>query len=208
MAGNDSARRRRKYLVRKEMQLRMLVINLVYMVCSTLATTAVILYPLIALMYESPVMEVQYHASRFFLVIAGRLPLVMAVFLCIFALHHMVMTRRICGPLANFSATMRRLMQGDLTRKVRLRKSDYFKKEAGEMNGMIDSLSHALTCIQDENEALRRVLAQISVTTADDEKGRAAEKSLQSAVQQAEKISQLVAQFKIDPAVDAVPPAT
>jgi methyl-accepting chemotaxis protein len=186
----------------------MLVINLVYMICSTLATTAVILYPLIELMYQSPVMEVQYHASRFFLAIAERVPLVMAVFLCIFALHHMVMTRRICGPLVNFSATFHRLMQGDLTRKVRLRHSDYLKKEADEINSMMDALAHALTLIQKENDELRRALSQSPPTSAGSDEPDRSGVALQSALQHSEKISQLVAQFKVDPAAAAASPGT
>ena len=179
--------------------------NLIYMLCSTLATSAVILYPVVALMYQSPVMEVQYHASRFFLVIAERVPLVMVVFFFIFALHHLVMTHRICGPLANFSATFRKLMQGDLTRKVHLRESDYLKQEAKEINGMIDALAHALSLIQEENDALRRVLKLISLKTADGEERQSSEQALQAALQQSEHIRQLVVQFKIDRTIDGFP---
>jgi methyl-accepting chemotaxis protein len=187
------------------MQLRMLVINLIYMMCSTLVTIAVILFPIIALMQQSPFMEVQYHASRFFLVIAERVPLVMVVFCILFFIYHIVMTRKVCGPLENFSTTFHRLMQGDLTRKVHLRKSDYLKQEAKDINEMIDALAHALTLIREENDALRRVLKHISLKTADGEERQSSEQALQAALQQSEKINHLVAQFKIDRTADGDP---
>jgi signal transduction histidine kinase len=175
------------------------------MVCSTLVTIAVILSPVIALMYQSPLMEVQYHASRFFLVIAERVPLVLVVFFMLFSIHHMVITHKFCGPLANFSATLHRLMQGDLTRKVHLRKSDYLKQEARDINGMIDTLAHALTCIQEENNTLSNVLARMSVKTPEGGEGKTADNALHAALQQSEKIGRLVAQFKIDRTADGDP---
>lgn len=205
MRGNKKSRRFTHFLIRNNMQLRMLVINLIYMMCSTLVTIAVILFPIIALMQQSPFMEVQYHASRFFLVIAERVPLVMVVFCILFFIYHIVMTRKVCGPLENFSTTFHRLMQGDLTRKVHLRKSDYLKQEASDLNGMIDALADALIRIKDKNDALRRLLTQISVKTADSAERQSSEVALQAALQQTEHINRLVAKFKIDRTADGDP---
>jgi methyl-accepting chemotaxis protein len=205
MTGDRNNRKLKHYLIRKDIQLRMLVLNLIYMLCSTLAIIAVVLYPVIALMYQSPFMEVQYHASRFFLLIAGRLPLVLVVFFILFSIHHMIMTHKIFGPLTNFSTTFHKLMQGDLTRKVHLRKSDYLKQEASDINRMIDVLTNALARIKEENEALRSVLMRMAVKAPEGEEGTVGENALRAALQQSEKIGQLMAQFKIDRMADVGP---
>ena len=107
----------KNYLIKKDIQLRIVITNLLYMFFITLITIAIILYPLISTMYQSPNAEMQYQASQFFLLISERLLLALSIALIFFSIHQIFVTDKFCGPIANFSNTFKKIVEGDLTGK-------------------------------------------------------------------------------------------
>jgi methyl-accepting chemotaxis protein len=75
--------------------------------------------------------------------------------------HMIVITHRICGPLVNFTHTFDRLADGDLTRKVRLRKGDYLSNECERINHMINGLSGIINRLQSDHDRLLITLQNI-----------------------------------------------
>lgn len=136
-----SPRQWRNFLVNRNLQLRIIFTNLIYMLLIIIATLAVQFSPLLQDMYLSGDIEVQYQAAQIFLPLLQRfLPAVVVMFILIF-LHQMLFTHRIFGPLVNFAHTFDKMSQGDLTRKVRLRKGDFLDNETEKINRMNDSIN-------------------------------------------------------------------
>ena len=52
------------------------------------------------------------------------------------------MSHRFCGPLINFGHTFAKMAEGDFSSKVHLRKNDFLKAEAAQVNAIIDRLNN------------------------------------------------------------------
>ncbi|TFG38483.1 MAG: methyl-accepting chemotaxis protein [Syntrophobacterales bacterium] len=151
---SDDKRSFKNYLVKKDLQLRIVLNSSLYMILIVIVTAMVVLFPLITEMVFSENMEVQYQTAQIFLtLVTWLLPAVIVVIL-LFIAHHIIVTHRICGPLINFSNTLKKVGEGDLTRKVYLRQGDYLKHECDEINGMIDGLSAILNQISEDQKTL------------------------------------------------------
>jgi len=166
--GNTGYKRKfRNYLINKNIQFRIVFTNLVYMAIIILITAAVILSPLYRDMFLSHDMDVQYKAAQTFLTLAKRLiPALLLMFFLVFV-HQILITHRICGPLVNFSHTFKSIAEGDLTRKVYLRKGDYLREECERINAMIDSLSASIGHIKDDHGKLIKLLEE-TISRVDD----------------------------------------
>ncbi|MBU1170864.1 MAG: methyl-accepting chemotaxis protein [Proteobacteria bacterium] len=139
--GETNRRLKKNIVINRGLQFKIIMTSMVYMFLVMLVTTGAILFPLIFDMLSSSDLNVQYAAAQTFLVLAKRLMPSMVVLFALFFFHQLFITHRICGPLVNFTNTFRRISNGDLTRRVTLRKGDYLKKECDIINGMIEGLS-------------------------------------------------------------------
>lgn len=74
----------------------------------------------------------------------------------------MMVNHKFCGPLINFSHTFKKITQGDLTRKVYLRRYDFLKNEADQVNDMIDALSEHIMTIKKDHDLLRTALEDVA----------------------------------------------
>jgi methyl-accepting chemotaxis protein len=132
----------------------MIVTNLVYMLLIVTVTFAILLSPLISDMVSSDNIEIQYQAAQTFLTLLKRfIPAVFAMFVLIF-LHQISFTHRICGPLVNFGYTFHKISEGDLTRKISLRKGDYLQKECDQINEMQDNLIDQIATARTDTDKL------------------------------------------------------
>lgn len=155
-------RRLRNYLVDRDVAIRVIVYNLIYM--STIAIVAVFisLYPTVVEMVFSENLTAQYNAAQSFLAVVKKLAPALLLIIILCSLHIIIVMHRICGPLVNFSHSFKRLGEGDMTRKVRLRKGDYLEKESQQINSMIDGLSTIFKRIMTDHNKLIESLEEIS----------------------------------------------
>jgi methyl-accepting chemotaxis protein len=167
--GMEIKRNRRhvtSYLVNRDVQLKMLSINLAYVLVIIFLTLLILLAPLFHDMFMSGDADVRYMATQsFFVLIKYLVPAVGIMFFLSLA-HQIVFSHRILGPLVNFSHTFERMAEGDLTRKVFVRKGDYLWKESQRINAMIDSLSGIMAGIRSRHEKLLSLIEQ-SVSKTD-----------------------------------------
>lgn len=164
---NQTNNRRFKNLfINKGLQFRIIMTSLIYMFLVMVVTTGAILYPDLFTMFTSQDLSTQYQAAQNFLVLAKRIIPSTVFLFALFFIHQLLMTHRICGPLVNFTATFKKIGDGDLTRKVSIRKGDYLKVECDAINGMIEGLSRKFRLIADEHNrvimALEGLLSHIS----------------------------------------------
>ena len=191
-------RKLKNYIIDWDLQFRIISHSLIYMLFVVLITMGVILFPLIYDMAFSRNLDVQYHSAQTFLILVKRLVPAIIVIMVLFALHQILITHRICGPLVNFSHTFRRLAEGDLTRKVYLRQGDYLKKECTKINEMIDGLSGILKHLMEDHRKLILTLEDIIKNVQDSGTREKIQSSLEIIKNEVYYISNNMAIFKLD----------
>ena len=190
-------RKLKNYLIRKDIQLKFICINLLFMFLITFVTIFVILFPLIALMYQTDNLETQYQAAKSFVVIFKDLPIALGLVLILFLMQQLLTTHQLCGPLANFAETFEKIAEGDLTRKVKLRRYDLLNEEKQHINEMIDSLARTIGSIKEEHHKLLSVLNEVKIETTGSGEQQKSREALKAAVKQAQIVNERLSVFKL-----------
>lgn len=154
MSVKTHRRKLRSYFINKKIQLRIAITNLIYMVLIVLVVVFSILAPFYLDIFQPSELCRQYLSAKIFIVLLERLTITVAVLLLVAFIHQIIMSHKFCGPLVNFVNSFRRLKKGDLTRKIYLRRYDFLKDEARQLNDMIDGLSEMIADLKKENKLL------------------------------------------------------
>ena len=192
-----SKRKLRNYLINKDLQIRLIRNNLFYLLICVIVTVSILLYPLIHDMMFLPDLEGQYRAAQTFLLLVKWLIPAIVIVLVLFMGHTIITTHRICGPLVNFTHTFDSLAQGDLTRKVYIRKGDYLKSECARINLMIDGISGIINRLFANHKQLLSTLQSLNEQAKDIETKEKLEASLKIIMQDGEYVSETLSRFKV-----------
>ena len=131
--------KRRQILVDR-FQYRLVLINLLYFLTILLIFSAALFLPLIIQLESStPLSEQEAVAIQFLALHARVWPALLLAFLLL-AIHSIIVSHRIAGPLLRFRNTFRVIGTGDLSVRVTIRKHDYLGNEADILNEMIAGL--------------------------------------------------------------------
>lgn len=190
-------RKLRNYLINKDLQLRLTRNNLFYLLICVIVTVTILLYPLVHDIMFSPDLDSQYHAAQTFLLLVKWLVPAILIVLVLFTLHMIITTHRICGPLVNFTHTFDRLAQGDLTRKIYIRKGDYLKSECERINLMIEGISAIINRLFANHNQLLSTMQSLNDQAKDIEIKERLEASLKLIRQDADYISDTLSMFKV-----------
>ena len=190
-------RKLRNYLINKDLQIRLIRNNLFYLLICVIVTVSILLYPLIHEMMFLPDLEGQYRAAQTFLLLVKWLVPAILIVLILFMGHTIITTHRICGPLVNFTHTFDSLAQGDLTRKVYIRKGDYLKSECARINLMIDGISGIINRLFADHNQLLSTLQSLNEQAKDMEIKEKLEASLKIIKQDGEYVSETLSKFKV-----------
>ena len=149
----------KNYLINKNVQIRITVINLIYMVIAVILNTAVILSSSVCNIYyagESGLWQTidMYALSSEILTFSLAAVFILAV------INQITVTHQVCGPLVNFTNSFKKVAQGDLTRRVNLRAKDLLKEEAGHFNDMVDQLSNHIAALKADNQLLLSIIKE------------------------------------------------
>ena len=187
---NPKNRRRwRHLLINGDLQLRLFSYSLIYIGLAFLVALSFGLYPLFRDMFASSNEAVQYHAALAFLALLHRLVPAVLLLLAIFGVHMLVIYHRIGGPLANFTRTFQSLADGDLSRKVYLRRSDYLKAEGDHINRMIDALGTRFDQIRADYRQLGDELAQLQAAADNPQTRRRLQDALDIVARSADRLA-------------------
>lgn len=159
----ENHRHWRNLLIKKDVQLKIAFTNILHIALITLLSISVVLSPLIYDIFYSADVETQYHAARSFVSLIGWLLPALGLTLVLVFIHQLIITHQVCGPLINFTHTFSAIAQGDLTRRIQLRKNDFLKAEALHVNGMMDRLVQVVGELRKDNAGL---LAQLDELTS------------------------------------------
>ena len=195
MKREANRRQLKNYLVVNKFHLKLLVINLIYVLFIFAVIIGEILFPFYQDMFKINDLYAQHYSAKFFIVLLNRLSIALLVILVFIFLYQVMVNHKFCGPLVNFSNTFQKISQGDLTRKIFLRRHDFLKNEAAQVNGMIDSLSERIRTLKKDHDSLLSALEGMSkVEMVPDEY----QDALRTLKKQADICNKHLSEFKID----------
>ena len=105
----------------------------------------------------------------------------------------MYLSHRVAGPVFNIERELSQIAQGDLTRRINLRKNDDLKKLAAEINRAIGTIDSLLFNTKNTLSELEKTLREAMQEGAAKEDTRL---KLEKCLGVLEKISQELARFK------------
>jgi len=152
----------KNYLIANKIHFKMMLANLTLMLLVFAVVIGEVLYPFYHEIFRIDDIYAQHYSAKFFVVLLDRLSLALIAVLLISLIYQMIINHKFCGPLVNFSHTFKKITQGDLTRKIYLRRYDFLKNEAAQVNDMIDSLSDHIMTLKKDQEHLLSTLNEVS----------------------------------------------
>ncbi len=192
-------RKLKNYLIKKDVQLKIAISNLVYMLLMVAVVVLTILSPLYLDIFQSIDLCNQYFSAKMFIILLERLAFALLILLTLAFLHQIVLTHKFCGPLVNFVKTFKRISEGDLTRKIFLRRYDFLQNEANQVNEMMNGLSSLVAKIKKENSLLLSMLEEAADSGKAPEKaGAALKKAAEHAIQCRQHLSKFIISEKFD----------
>lgn len=154
--------RRKTYIVDKRLQYRLLGYNAIYFFVTVAALSLALFTPLI-FEISDPSLGPREQAE-----IAGKIlylhsylwPALFLV-LVILGFHSVLVSNKIAGPLYRFRATFQKIIEGDLSGTVRIRKGDLLINEQTKIDEMVSMLQSKIGLIQQEQEAVAALLSEL-----------------------------------------------
>lgn len=160
MKPKKRVRKIHNYLIARDIQLRIVITNFLYLFLITLVLVLAVLSPYFYDIFNKDELWVQYLSAKTFLVLLDRLVIALPLIFVISFIHFIVLTHRFCGPMLNIKKTIQEVARGNFTRKVFLRKNDFLKEEAATLNHMIDQLSGDYEDIKQDNTTLLAIIEE------------------------------------------------
>ena len=160
--------RRKRYIVDRKLQFRLLIYNGIYFLIITAAIWGGLFLPLV-LDLSNPALSIseQGEAASKILYLHSRLgPVLLFVFL-ILGTHSVLVSHKIAGPLYRFKATFNQVAHGDLSRVDAIRKGDLLVSEQAKIEEMIGALGTRLKNVKKEHAAMEQALQKLIKSQGD-----------------------------------------
>jgi methyl-accepting chemotaxis protein len=149
---------RKQYIV-DNMQYKILLIMVIYVLLGVLLAGIIMFFP--SFMSLSADGTEQVEAAKEILTLHKRLWPAIIVVTIIICGHSIFLFHRIFGPLYRFKKTMKDIIQGDVSCNIKLRKNDFLKEEEDVINEMITSLRKRLESLKGDNKQLNKALQDL-----------------------------------------------
>lgn len=134
-------RLRRRHILVDSFQGRLVLLSLLYFGVILVTVTAALFLPTILELADTGgSWDQKQRASIQFLTLHTRLWPAVFVLFTLLAIHSVIISHRVAGPLYKFRKVFRAVAGGDLSMHVAIRKNDYLKKEVDDINAMIGAL--------------------------------------------------------------------
>lgn len=167
MKRTANRRKLKNYLITNKTHLRMMITNLFYTAQIFVVVICGVLFPFYHDIFVTNDIYSQHYLAKYFIVLLDRLFCVFIALFLMALIYQVLINHKFCGPLVNFSNTFKKISQGDLTRKIFLRRYDFLKDEAVQVNNMIDFLSNHIAILKKDYNRLIAVLEKVSENEID-----------------------------------------
>ena len=154
--------RTRQYFLQDSCQPRLLAVSLVHYLLIILTFVATLFVPLSMETDNTPLPFPEKEAlEQQISSLHERVwPSVIGVFVLL-AIHSVLFSHRIAGPLYRYRTIFKAIREGDLTVSAHTRKHDYTKKESESLNEMITFLRSSIKDLEEQSGHARGVLAEL-----------------------------------------------
>ena len=155
--------RRRRYLVGR-LQYKLLAFTMVYVAVTVLSIASVVIAPMLLTGSASePGDPTVVERARGAIYLHENVWPVLLPVLLLIAVHSVLISHRIAGPLVRLRAVMRAAGAGDLAVRAHLRPRDYLWDEARVLNEMLAGLGSGIRRVEERVERLESALARLSL---------------------------------------------
>ena len=192
-------RKLRSFFINKNVQLRMAITNLIYMLLVVSIIILAVLVPFYYDIFHSSELCRQYLSAKVFIIVLERFAIAFGGLVIVAFIHQIILTHKFCGPLVNFMNSFKKMSKGNLTRRVFLRRYDFLHDEAQQVNEMLDGLSDLIFKIKNENNLLVSALNEVADEHTSPEQNFS---SLRKAKTHAELCNDLLSQFQLSEKVN------
>ncbi len=151
MKSKPNRRQLKNFFISKDTQRPLVVSHIAYLLLVAVAIIATVLSPFYYDIFKTNDLWVKHFSAKMFIVLIERLSITSLFILIGSFFHFILLTHKFCGPLVNIGKTIRRISAKDFTRMVYLRKGDFLKNEANQVNTMMEELSISIETIKREN---------------------------------------------------------
>jgi methyl-accepting chemotaxis protein len=118
--------------------------------------------PIVLQMYSGDLTSrVVQVAAREFLVLHTRVWLPLLLAMAVLALHNIMISHRIAGPLWRIREIFRSVGEGDLSQRISLRRKDYLQHEARAANEMIEGLDERVHGVRERVAMVRQAWTRL-----------------------------------------------
>ena len=189
--------RRRKYVIRPKLQVRLMILSISYVIffCAVIGT-----YLFIPLMTE---LDKSDKGSDQALVAAKRIlylnekfwPALLFSFLAI-GCHSIFISHKIAGPLYRFNLAFKAMKEGIVSTPIQLRKGDYLYNEMENINQMLERFKEKLTEVQEAQAHLNRSIIKCKDTVSHSSMNELI-KNMEDLAEQGKKLEEKVGYFKV-----------
>jgi methyl-accepting chemotaxis protein len=162
MKRTPNRRQLKNYLIANKIHFKLMLANLILLLLVVAVIIGSVLFPFYHEIFKIDDIYAQNYSAKFFIVLLERLSFALVVVFIISLIYQMIINHKFCGPLVNFSNTFQKISQGDLTRKIYLRRYDFLKNEAAQVNNMIDFLSDHIMTFKKNHSRLISTLNEVS----------------------------------------------
>ena len=155
-------RRRLNFIVKSRMQFRLLTYAIAYITFFVFCLAAILFVPLILKLREAdPMSQEAISTATGILYLHGKYWPAVLLPLGVIAVHSILTSFKIAGPLYRFNTVFRSMAKGRLPGPIRLRKGDYLKGEMEEINRMVSGLRERIEEIKAVHSDLDGVVSQL-----------------------------------------------
>jgi methyl-accepting chemotaxis protein len=181
----DNRRHLKNLYINKEIQNKVIVMNLIYMCIIAILIMGIMLsHSTDSLLSQEAKTEASAGIS-----LSTKLYILIGISFLLAIISQLWLTHKVCGALVNFSHIYDRIAQGDLTQKVTLRESDFLHEEAHLFNTMLDNLNDLISNLKKDNQILSDALKEISPNKMMDQKIEEIRSRLKSQSERLAKLS-------------------
>jgi methyl-accepting chemotaxis protein len=188
---------RRTYVVRKKLQLTLMIISFGYIILFFAAMGAYLFIPLMMALDNTErgsgdalaaSLRILYLHERFW---PG---LIFSFF--VIGSHSIFISHKMAGPLLRYNNVFKAIEEGNVPAPIRIRRHDYLSNEMENINGMLERLREKLTEIQEAQSHLNS-----SIIRCKDAVGHAAKdeltKTIENLAEQSKILEEKLGYFKI-----------
>jgi len=189
--------RRRKYVIRPKLQVRLMILSISYVIFFCAVIGAYLFIPLMMELDKSGIGSDQaFVAAKRILYLNEKFwPALLLTFFAI-ACHSLFISHKIAGPLYRFNLIFRAMKEGAVPSPIQLRKGDYLYNEMENINQMLERLRGKLTEVQEAQAHLNRSIIKCKDTVSHSSMNELI-KNMEDLAEQGKKLEEKVGYFKV-----------